>query len=81
MYISVKRWDCRALPRVKLSVLTRLKEADFDCGCIIVRSFLYCSVYYSWLFLNPSRLQTWLELDKKQECKAISPFPYVLYYS
>ena len=70
--VHCRAWNCPSL--------TRLKEANFDCGCIIVRSFLPCSIYYSWFFLNPSWLQALLALDKKQQCKATSPFPYGLYY-
>ena len=70
--VHCRAWNCPSL--------TRLKEANFDCGCIIVRSFLPCSIYYSWFFLNPSWLQAWLALDKKQEFEASSPFPYRLYY-
>ena len=77
MYISITRWHCRAS---NCPFLTRLKEANFDRGCFVTSSFLSCSVHYSWLFLNPSRLQAWLALDKKQECKATSPFPYELYH-
>ena len=77
MYISFRRWHCRAW---NCPFLTRLKEANFDCGCFVARAFLPCSVHYFWLFLNPSRLQAWLALDKKQECKATSPFPYGLYH-
>ena len=51
-----------------------LSETNFDCGCFVARAFLPCSVHYSWLFLDPSRLQAWLVLDKKQECKATSLF-------
>ena len=68
---------CRAL---SCMFLVWLKEANFDCGCITVRSFLPCSIYYAWLFLNPNWLQAWLALDKKQECKATSLFPNGLYY-
>ena len=57
-----------------------LSETNFDCGCFVARAFLPCSVHYSWLFLDPSRLQAWLVLDKKQESKATSLFPYGLYY-
>ena len=57
-----------------------LSETNFDCGCFVAHAFLPCSVHYSWLFLDPSRLQAWLALDKKQECKATSLFPYGLYY-
>ncbi len=68
---------CRAL---SCMFLVWLKEANFDCRCVVARSFLPCSIHYYWLFLNPSRLQAWLALDEKKEFKADSPFPYGLYY-
>ena len=69
--VHCRAWSCM--------FLVWLRETNFDCGCFVACSFLPCSVHYSWLFLNPIRPQAWLALDKKQECKATSPFPYGLY--
>ena len=80
MYISVTRRHaihCRAW---SCMFLVWLREANFDCCCIIARSFLPCSIYYSWVFHYTARTQVRLALDKKQECKVASPFPYGLYH-
>ena len=80
MYISITRWHtvhCRAW---RCMFLFWLKEANFDCCCFITRSFLPCSIYYSWVFHYTARTQVWLALDKKQEFKAATSFPYWLYH-